>query len=148
MNLIRFQALIDAYGADAERWPLGERDSAESLLETSGAARAIISEARTLDALLADAPPVAVSPALKNRVLDIPEHTHQDWVRRDAREPFRLGLTFFLPRLAGFALASYMGFIVGGSLVTTQQYSDEEVLQASVDLSDVVFGEDYEEAWQ
>lgn len=148
MNLNRFQALIDAYGADAERWPFGERDAAEALLEESGAARAILSEARTLDALLADAPPVAVSPALKNRVLDIAEETHQQWIRKDLPRPFRLSLSFFLPRLAGVALAAYMGFIVGGSLVNTEQYSNGTALQASVDLSGVVFGEDYEEDWQ
>ena len=148
MNLNRFQALIDAYGADAERWPFGERDAAEALLEESGAARAILSEARTLDALLADAPPTVVSPLLKNRVLDIPDEHHQQWIRSDARHSFRLGLSFFLPRVAGFALAAYMGFIVGGSLVNTQQYSGEEFAQASVDLSGIVFGEDYEENWQ
>lgn len=59
----RFQALLDAYGANFARWPAGDRDWAQRLSEESAAAQALRDEAAALDALLDLAP--APSPSLE-----------------------------------------------------------------------------------
>jgi hypothetical protein len=65
----RLEALLEAYGAAAERWPEAERDAARQAIEASADARRLWQQAahldRLLDALRADAP----SSALALRVL-------------------------------------------------------------------------------
>ncbi len=48
----RLKRMLDAYGADAARWPEGERAWAEALVEADGDARALRAEAGRLDAAL------------------------------------------------------------------------------------------------
>jgi hypothetical protein len=70
MNETRLLELIDAYGADPERWPAGDRAAALALLARSAAARTALAEASELDRLLDAAPaPVAPTPVLAARVL-------------------------------------------------------------------------------
>jgi hypothetical protein len=70
MNETRLLELIDAYGADPERWPAGERPAALALLARSAAARTALAEASALDHLLDAAPaPVAPTADLAARVL-------------------------------------------------------------------------------
>ena len=54
MNETRLKRLIEAYGAEPERWPAGDRAAALALLDTSAEARALVAEARRLDRLPAD----------------------------------------------------------------------------------------------
>lgn len=69
MPLARLRALVDAYGANPDRWPADERAAAERLLSTSPEARRYRDAAAGLDALLDLArepePPVA----LRERIL-------------------------------------------------------------------------------
>ena len=54
MKAERFQAIVEAYGADPARWPEAERDAALGYAgQTGEAARAVLAEARALDAGLA-----------------------------------------------------------------------------------------------
>jgi hypothetical protein len=69
MNETRLLELVDAYGADPERWPAGERAAALASLARSGAARAALAEATELDRLLDVAPAPAPTPDLATRVL-------------------------------------------------------------------------------
>ncbi len=70
MTAERFNALIAAYGADARRWPEGERAAAQAYLAAEpGTARAVLAEADSLDALLHAAPAPRVSMALRDRVI-------------------------------------------------------------------------------
>src|SRR5262245_13525280 len=62
MTLQQLQQLLDAYGANPERWPAEERATALALLAHSTAARAQRNEAARLDALL-DLAPVALPSA-------------------------------------------------------------------------------------
>jgi hypothetical protein len=55
LTLKRFKALTDSYGADVQRWPEDERTAAETLLESSAQARALLADARMLDEALAAA---------------------------------------------------------------------------------------------
>jgi hypothetical protein len=69
MTQERFEALLAAYGADPRRWPLDERAAAEAF--AAGAeAKAALTEARTIDALLAlDARAPSANEALRARIL-------------------------------------------------------------------------------
>lgn len=69
MNLDRLHALLDAYGADSQRWPEHERDAALALLEQSAAAQTARQHAAALDAALDDAPLAPPSPMLADRIL-------------------------------------------------------------------------------
>jgi len=65
----RLRSLLAAYGGDPARWPLGEREAALSLLQTSAAARSAADEARALDAVLGGASAVVVPAELTARLL-------------------------------------------------------------------------------
>jgi hypothetical protein len=69
MTLPRLRAILDAYGADASRWPADERDAALRLLARSSEARRHRDAAAVLDDALDAAPTEVASPALASRVL-------------------------------------------------------------------------------
>lgn len=70
MTTERFLSLVEAYGADARRWPEGERAAMQAFVldHPVEAERALVSE-RALDALLDEAAPVAASDLLHARIL-------------------------------------------------------------------------------
>jgi len=58
ITIARLGRLLDAYGAEASRWPGDERIAVQALLARSAEARALVAEARRLDhALAAVRPP-------------------------------------------------------------------------------------------
>ncbi len=70
-DLTRLERVLEAYGAEPERWPADERAGLEALLAQSGRARDLRDAAARLDALLdaaGDVPPPG--PELADRVLD------------------------------------------------------------------------------
>ena len=70
MTSERFIALISAYGADARRWPEGERAAAQTFMAAQPeAASAALAEADVIDALLHAAPTPQVSMALRDGVI-------------------------------------------------------------------------------
>ena len=76
MSLARFRALLDAYGADGDRWPPEERDAALALLAQSPEAQRSHDASAQLDALLDRVPAAETSPALVERILAaLPEPT-------------------------------------------------------------------------
>jgi hypothetical protein len=103
--LARFEALLDAYGAEPRRWPADRRAASESLLARSPEAQALHAAARRLDGLL-DAAAVEPAPAhLIGRVLAAapkPAAARGGWIA---------GL--FKPA-AGIALAAVLGLGLGG----------------------------------
>jgi len=52
MDLAAFEAMLEACGADRERWPAGLRQGADALLAENSGARGLLREARALDRLL------------------------------------------------------------------------------------------------
>ena len=69
MDLQRFAAIVESYGAQPQRWPATERAAAESLLRESAAARALLDEATAVDRLLDAVPPLTPTPDLRAAVL-------------------------------------------------------------------------------
>ncbi len=53
LSVAEFEHLLDVYGADRTRWPLGRRAGAVALLTSDRRARDLLAEAAALDALLA-----------------------------------------------------------------------------------------------
>lgn len=70
MTSERFLALIAAWGADARRWPEGERMAAQAFVAANPeTARAALAEADSVDALLHLSPVPRVSMALRDSVI-------------------------------------------------------------------------------
>ncbi|GGB24135.1 hypothetical protein GCM10011505_01750 [Tistrella bauzanensis] len=57
MDIDGFRALLDAHGGDPARWPAAARDDALVLLAAEPRARAVLDDARRLDALIRAAAP-------------------------------------------------------------------------------------------
>lgn len=68
ITLDRLRIVLDAYGADPERWPAEERASAVALIEGSTEARALFEEAAGLDRVLDRLPEPPVSASLHHRI--------------------------------------------------------------------------------
>jgi hypothetical protein len=69
MEMTRLREIIEAYGAEPARWPVGERAPAQALLRRSAEARAMQDDARRLDRALDLMPRIGPSPALAGRIL-------------------------------------------------------------------------------
>ncbi len=120
MTSERFLALVAAWGADARRWPDGERMAAQAFVaanpETAGAA---LAEADAIDALLHRSPAPRLSMALRDRVIAsaagaglTPRREGRRWLDR---------LTLVLG--AGWAAAACAG-VAAGVMLTTQMTAD------------------------
>ncbi|NKB22361.1 MAG: hypothetical protein GKS01_17885 [Alphaproteobacteria bacterium] len=70
MTLDRMRDLIEAYGAEPDRWPSSERERALLFLETSKEAQDILAESKVLDTALDALPEPDMSQGIKSRVLD------------------------------------------------------------------------------
>jgi hypothetical protein len=83
MTLERLGALLDAYGAEATRWPEVERDVARQMIESSAEARRMWEDAAALDRLLDSLPDGLPSAALANEVLAAAPRPHAGriWTR-------------------------------------------------------------------
>jgi hypothetical protein len=139
MNETRLKRLIEAYGAEPERWPAGDRAAALALLDTSAEARAMMAEARRLDQLLKAVPVGSTAPdataALRRKIAALP-----DAPPRAARAN---GVTigpWSAARLwasaAGLAAAGLIGFVVGMTqLPSTGDQADVGDLRELVGLT-------------
>jgi hypothetical protein len=118
MTFERLTSLIDAYGAEPERWPADERAAGLLLLANSAEARAYAHEAAALDALLDRVPlrpTVTVDPAaLAARIVRAP-------ARPAPKQPsfaVRWGFGFGWANIAALAAAGIVGFMVGWTDLT------------------------------
>ena len=134
-SIDRLKTLLDAYGADPDRWPEAERAAARDLLAGSTEARAYARDAEMVDALLAHAalrPMTAIDPAaLTARIVGTPQ--------RPAHRPAATGsrsraagpaswFAFGWPNLAALAAAGVVGFLVGWSDLGTTTATNRDVL--------------------
>ena len=68
MDIREFRALLDIHGAQPGRWPRDKAAAMHALCAMDGRARAMLEEARALDALIEDSAPGA-NPQLKAAIL-------------------------------------------------------------------------------
>jgi hypothetical protein len=81
LSLERFGALVEAYGADFERFPLHERSAAKALLLRSSEAQRLLSAAQAFDGILAAARENLATPELEGRLDGIPLRFAQERAR-------------------------------------------------------------------
>ena len=142
MKLGRFSAILEAYGADPNRWPSGEREDALALTKSSVPAARALAEARILDSVL-----------LQQALPDIAQETERFTLLHLAivSGARRRTITWFgrwfgidlapsqlWPSVAGLALATVLGFAVGlGGLLQaeTDHDADEVSVLSAIDLS-------------
>ncbi len=132
-----FRSLAETWGGDLDRWPRDRQADARTLLARSPAARQMLAEAAALDAFIAAAPPVPVSPVMRDAVLALPRGARQE---RRASGGWRFDFSMVLPRFAGLAAAAVLGFYIG----TTSLFAPGQTLSAqaeTVNISDYVFGD-------
>lgn len=105
--LIRFETMLDAYGAEPRRWPADRRAEAEALLLRSPEARALRESAARLDSFLDKA---AVEPA--------PAHLVGRVLAAAPRPRAARGLSHWMAGLwkpaIGLAFAAVLGVALGG----------------------------------
>jgi hypothetical protein len=104
LTLERFETLLDAYGAEPERWPSAERAAAVALLQRDPHAQALHASALALDSHLEQIEAAELSPRLRSRVLEIPiRHPRQQGVLHAPRySGWRLSLLALVPCVLGF----------------------------------------------
>ncbi len=107
--LAKFEALIDAYGAEPRRWPADRRAAAEALLEISAEARALRDAGARLDGLIAAAPVEPAPAHLVGRILAAAPRSRA--ARRAGAGGWLAGL--WKPAI-GLAFAAVMGIALGG----------------------------------
>ncbi|HYO94468.1 MAG TPA: hypothetical protein VER33_08140 [Polyangiaceae bacterium] len=120
MTLKRFKTLVTAYGGQLARWPEAERGAAEALLEVSEPARAWLAEEAILDATLEAFPIPSLSPALEQRLTQIPLRSPK---ATRPRWPFK---SLWAPAV-GWAAAAAIGVILGAAM--------EDPVEASTDTA-------------
>jgi anti-sigma-K factor RskA len=131
----RLRAVIESYGTSTARWPAEERETAAALLAESAAARALVTEAAPLDALLDAVPAVTPTPALRAAILALAPRA-----RPRAAEGWRSLIDALGGwRLAGAVLAAslVLGIMSGGWLSTglTTESSPDLLQLAQLDDS-------------
>jgi anti-sigma factor RsiW len=149
MTLARFQRLLDVHGADLARWPQPQRDAAERLLATDGAAAAALAQARALDALIgrddvAQPDATGVLRALAARPL--PPQLRRFLWRQWPSELLSFDFAPAWPRLVALAGVAALGFIIGltdiAGPILTGTSEETGSLLADNDIGAVVFAPD------
>jgi anti-sigma factor RsiW len=69
MTRARFEAILDAYGADPRRWPDAERAAAQAFAAADPQAPALLAAAADLDGALHLAAPDPAEPALREAII-------------------------------------------------------------------------------
>lgn len=69
MSRSRFEAILDAYGADPRRWPDSERAAAQAFARTDARGPALLAAAADLDALIRLPAPAPASDALREAIV-------------------------------------------------------------------------------
>lgn len=139
MSIERFKRLLEAYGADARRWPEADWTRAQSLLASSPEARKAWSAAASLDSLL-DHHPAEIGEGAVERCF---ERIVAGVDSRQATAPVPLVAGRFarasLPRASLFAVFAVLGFLVGMS-----GWGEPGVTSASAsDTLSITYGGDF-----
>ncbi len=133
--LARFAALLDAYGAEARRWPPDRRESALALLARSTEARRLHGEAGRLDEWLDVAQPAAAPAWLLGQVVraapsgGIERRERNSWLSRIWRPAMGLAMA----ALFGMVLGSIAPPFDNGAGADEQTMAIDSLLDTDVD---------------
>lgn len=130
MNVQRVRELIEAYGADAARWPEAERDAARTLARATPELADALAEADRLDDVLRRSPAPWPTAELRDRV--IAAAVASGLTPKRMRTGFKR-LAWVLG--AGWAAAAVAGSIAGVGLTshfTADARADAVLYQASM----------------
>jgi len=108
LSLERFEALVEAYGGDLERFPSAERGRAKALVLRSRDARRMLEAARAFDRLLEEARDFGPSVELEQALLEIPAR-HGQASRGLVMLPFRSRKLAWLAAAASLLLGAFSG---------------------------------------
>jgi hypothetical protein len=128
LSIERFQALVEAYGGDLERFPQRERAGARELLRRDAAAQRLVQAARAFDLVLEEAR-LDVSPALLERLSAIPRQ-HAQGASVVRLLPFRSAKQTWLAAAAAVVLG-----LLG-------EYASDQPSYDGADLSALTFADD------
>ena len=152
----RLLTIIEAYGANAARWPEAERDGALSALARSERCQQALREAQSLDEVLVMGRVEEPSSDLMVQVLasaaDLPSHTTeagpsrklwQRWLGATAvgvlKPPSRLSLSTLLRPAALMLIAGVIGIGIGWQSSTPSNVeSDDEVWEEIAMLDEAI----------
>jgi len=135
--LVRFAALLDAYGAEPRRWPADRRAWADALLARSPAAQALRSTAARLDGLI-DAACVDPAPAhLIGRVLASAPQSSLAQAKRQPGRPRAGWFAGFTQPVLGLAFAAVLGLALGGVVSPFAPGETAEADTVSLDIGDI-----------
>lgn len=145
MSPKRFQEILDAYGADPQRWPEPDRAAATALLSNSLPARRVHRDALRLDQMLH----TPALPAIGTTDIDLivarsvgltqlpPRHGWLDHLAARIGELFDLDLrpSALWPHAAGLAAVIVLGFALG---ISEPLGSDQATYDLDVPVSETV----------
>lgn len=143
----RVEDLLDRYGADPERFPADERDTARQLLKNDPALASRAQDAAALDALLSTSTAHTPSADLMRHVAEIPLHhpkaTRSAALSEAAAPPFH----FVRAALAGL-FAAAMGVVVGLQSLPTSVGQEDNLAMVddgseSDELLTLAFADDF-----
>ncbi len=141
MDLGRFSAILDAYGAAPERWPADMRDAALALAQSSLPAARALARAQALDTVIARATipdfeaDTARFIALHSAIVSAARSRGASWASRWLG--FDLSPAQLWPSLAGLTVATLLGFAVGlGGLIQADDdhEADDVAVLSPLDL--------------
>lgn len=135
MGLDRFRELMEAYGADPQRWPGNERGAAEALLVQNADAVALHRRAASLDALLNEATLPAAAFDAERMIAAVtgqPQRTAEIVTLRPVRKQAASG---FWLKVASLAAAAVIGFLVG--VTQLGALGDPSAPSTGVELADI-----------
>jgi hypothetical protein len=128
MDARRFEALLDAYGAEPQRWPAGEREAAQAFARTEDGG-ALLRATLELDDWLDAAAPIRPSPELRERVLAAaPQPGRRNSVIAWLERAWGPG--------AGLAAAGLAGVLFGAALSGPRTDAQAEILLAEAGAYD------------
>jgi len=138
LSLDRFSALVEAYGADFDRFPPSERAQARALALRSRDAQRLLEAARAFDGLLASARDNLPTVALESVLDRIPERYTQE--RRGVRLlPFRSRPQAALAAAAAVLLGLLSGQLAGDG--GSEPFSNVDTVEQA-DIASLTFADD------
>jgi len=138
MNQIRVQELINAYGADSNRWPESERQAgqawlAEHEMDAKADARKLLADAEVLDQMLGTiSRPISDTSLLQARIMKAAQGTAQDGgvsiQTANDSVPMPAKLASWKSVAATLILTTGIGFGIGQAAAADTSYASAEAL--------------------